>query len=235
MMGDHSLSRRDVMGKAGLATGFALAPTIGASGQAAAEGKAKEEIRITPPEDLMREHAVLERLLLIYEKALSAGDRPADWPMAHLADAARVVRAFIEDYHEKLEEEHLFPRFEQAGRLADLVAVLRKQHDVGRRVTDAVLGQLGQTALSDRQALVRNLTEYIRMYRPHAARESTVLFPQISAVVAANEYEEMGEEFEEIEHQKLGEAGFAGIVQKVAEMEKSLGIYNLAGFTPRPA
>jgi hypothetical protein len=33
----------------------------------------QEEVPVTPPEDLMREHAVLSRLLLIYEKALAAG------------------------------------------------------------------------------------------------------------------------------------------------------------------
>jgi hypothetical protein len=83
MMGDRNLSRRDVMGRVGLAA------AVGASGQEAAEGKAKEQVEVTPPEDLMREHAVLERLLLIYEKALAAGNRPADWPMAQLAEAAR--------------------------------------------------------------------------------------------------------------------------------------------------
>jgi hemerythrin-like domain-containing protein len=102
-------------------------------------------------------------------------------------------------------------------------------------VTDAVLSQLGHAAaLSDTQPLADNLAKYIRMYRPHAARESTVLFPQIRSVVAASEYDEMGERFEEIEHQKFGEAGFDGIVQKVAEVERSLGIYDLAGFTPKP-
>lgn len=141
MTGDQNVSRRDMMGKIGLAA------AVGASDQESVQGKDKEQIEVTPPEDLMREHAVLERLLLIYEKALVAGNRPADWPMTRLADAVRVVRSFIEDYHEKLEEDHIFPRFEKAGRLTDLVAVLRQQHDVGRQVTDAVLRQLGETEL----------------------------------------------------------------------------------------
>lgn len=33
----------------------------------------------------------------------------------------------------------------------------------------------------------------------------------------------------------IGQAGFEGVVQKVAELEKSLGIYDLASFTPAPA
>ena len=234
MMRDRDLSRRDVMRVVGLSAGTVLVAARGASGKEkeAEEGEGKEEVKVAPPEDLMREHAVLSRLLLIYEKALAAGSRPADWPMTELTAAARVVRTFIEDYHEKLEEDYIFPRFEKAGTLTDLVAVLRRQHDAGRRVTDAVMQQIGQ---ADTRPLASSLGAFLRMYRPHAARESTVLFPQIAAVVGPREYDEMGEKFEEIEHQKFGAAGFEGIVQKVTELEKILGIYDLGSFTPMAA
>ncbi len=238
MIGDYDLSRRDVIGRAGLSAGTVLAATMAASGKEkeAAEGQGKEEVPVTPPEDLMREHAVLSRLLLIYEKALAAGTRPADWPMSQLADAVRLIRTFIEDYHEKLEENYIFPRFQKAGRLTDLTAVLLQQHQTGRQVTDAIVRQIEQaSSLSDTQALANNLRVFIRMYRPHAARESTILFPQIGAVVGPKEYDEMGDKFEEIEHQKFGKAGFEGVVEKIAELEKSLGIYDLASFTPAPA
>jgi len=179
---------------------------------------------------------VLSRLLLIYEKALAAGPRPTDWPMSQLTDAARLIRTFVEDYHEKLEENYIFPRFEKAGRLTDVTAILRQQHEAGRQVTDAITRQMGQAGgAADTQGLANNLRVFLRMYRPHAARESTVLFPQIGVVVPPKEYEEMGDQFEEIEHQKFGQAGFEGVVEKVAELEKSLGIYDLASFTPTPA
>jgi hypothetical protein len=91
------LSRRDVIGRAGLSAGTVLAATMAASGQEkeASQGQGKEEVPVTPPEDLMREHAVLSRLLLIYERALAAGTRPADWPMSQLTDAVRLIRTFI--------------------------------------------------------------------------------------------------------------------------------------------
>jgi hemerythrin-like domain-containing protein len=235
MIGDYDLSRRDVLGRAGLSAGTVLAATVAASGREreTPEGQGKEEVPVTPPEDLMREHAVLSRLLLIYERAMAAGTRPADWPMSQLTDAVQLVRTFIEDYHEKLEEVYIFPRFRKAGRLADLTAVLLQQHQAGRQLTDAIVRQIEQAgSLSDTQVLADNLRVFIRMYRPHAARESTILFPQIGAVVPPKEYDEMGDKFEEIEHQKFGQAGFEGVVQKVADLEKSLGIYDLASFTP---
>jgi hypothetical protein len=42
----------------------------------------------------------------------------------------------------------------------------------------------------------------------------------------------MGEKFEELEHDLFGEKGFFEIVNRVATIEKELGIYNLEQFTP---
>jgi hemerythrin-like domain-containing protein len=70
------------------------------------------------------------------------------------------------------------------------------------------------------------------MYNPHEAREDTVLFPAFRKLVSKHEYDSLGEEFENNEHKKFGEDGFEIMVNRVAEIEKSLGIYDLAQFTP---
>ena len=72
----------------------------------------------------MREHGVLKRVLLIYGEAIRRIDANADLPPDTVADSAKIIRSFIEDYHEKLEENFLFPRFRKAGKLVDLVDVL---------------------------------------------------------------------------------------------------------------
>jgi hypothetical protein len=107
---------------------------------AEAEKKSEEqETEVGPPEDLMREHRVLKRVLLIYGEVLRRFDAKQDFPPDALADAAAIIRSFVEDYHEKLEENFLFPRFEKANQLADLVKVLRIQHQAGRGVTDVTM------------------------------------------------------------------------------------------------
>jgi len=73
------------------------------------------------------------------------------------------------------------------------------------------------------------------MYLPHSAREGSVLFVDLHSVVEPKEFEEMGDRFEEIEHKKFGANGFENAVNQVAAMEKTLGIYDLAQFTPREA
>jgi len=149
---------------------------------------------------------------------------------------AGILRRFIEDYHERLEEQFLFPRFERAGKLVELVGVLREQHERGRRLTDEVLRLATSEGLSSpesRARLTRTLQLFIRMYGPHAAHEDTVLFPALRQIVSANEYDALGEDFERKEHELFGEDGFERVVEEVATLEKVLVIGELASFTPR--
>ena len=192
---------------------------------------------MAPPEDLMREHGLLNRVLLIYDEAARRIDAGQDLPPEPVADAAMVIKTFIEDYHEKLEEDYLFPRFEKAQRLTDLTSVLREQHQAGRRLT-AQVTQLAtlQTLKDPAQAatLAAALRQFNRMYRPHEAREDTVLFPELRQVVSKQEFAALGEDFEKKEHDLFGEEGFEHMVERVAMIEQGLGIYQLAQFTPRP-
>ena len=69
----------------------------------------EKEAEVGPPEDLMREHGVLKRVLLIYGEVLRRLDAKQDFPPESLAEAAWIIRSFVEDYHEKLEEKLSFP------------------------------------------------------------------------------------------------------------------------------
>ena len=201
---------------------------------AAGKPESKEE-EIGPAEDLMREHGVLRRILLIYEEGVRRLDAGKDLTPQVLADSARIIQRFIENYHEKLEENEIFPRFKKAGKLVDLTQVLYDQHQAGRRLTDAVLQSATPAGLADagtRRNLGEALRRFIRMYRPHAAREDTVLFPAFHSIVSAKEYATLGDKFEDKEHELFGKDGFEKIVNEVADLEKALGIYDLAQFTP---
>ena len=163
-------------------------------------------------------------------------DAKQDFPPDVISGTAKLIRAFVEDYHEKLEEDQLFPRFRKAGKLVDLVNVLYMQHQKGRIVTDRILQAAAPAALKNpagRQQLRSYLDMFVRMYEPHEAREDTVLFPAFRTIVSSHEYDALGEEFEKQENQLFGGDGFEKNVQRVAELEKRLGVYDLARFTPR--
>ncbi len=228
---------RRVFLKSGIIFSGAALAGAGLLGGAETEKKGNEkEDEVGPPEDLMREHGVLKRVLLIYGEALRRLDTKQDFPPEALADAAGIIRHFVEDYHEKLEEDFLFPRFEKANQLVDLVKVLRTQHEAGRRVTDVTTRFANLQSLkneSERAQLVNSMQQFIRMYNPHEAREDTVLFPAFRKIVSPHEFDSLGEDFEKKEDELFGEDGFEKMVDKVAGIEKRFGIYDLAQFTPK--
>ena len=193
------------------------------------------EDEVTPAEDLMREHGVLNRIMLIYDtchQKLTSGE----WfPVEALQKSAQLIRSFIEDYHEMLEEKFLFPRFVNSNQLVDLVQLLYIQHHAGRVITDAILQLGGSSSLNtpeNMEKLALQLYTFNRMYRAHEAREDTVLFPALRKIVSRNEYYAMGEDFEKKEHDLFGEDGFEKVVGQVADIEKQLGIYDMSAITP---
>jgi hemerythrin-like domain-containing protein len=196
-------------------------------------GAQKAEENVSTNEDLMREHGILKRVLLIYEEFIRRIRANQDFPLQTVTDSAGIIRNFIEQYHEKLEEEHLFPRFRKAGKLVSLVHTLQEQHQAGRKVTDRILAIVPKLkAQQDRNALAADLHAFIRMYAPHEAREDTVLFPELHKIVSPHEYDAMGEQFEKIERETFQGDGFDIYLDKVTAIEKQLDIYDLAQFTP---
>src|SRR5436190_19051528 len=65
------------------------APAVAAAAPAAAQGG---DEGVSPAEDLMREHGVLNRVLLVYEECLRRIDEKRDLPPEPLAETARLVR-----------------------------------------------------------------------------------------------------------------------------------------------
>ena len=231
-------TRRDFLRQGSIAGAGLLVPLSAAAQQKVAqEEKPKGDEGISPAEDLMREHGVLNRILLIYDEHLRLLTAKRTFDGSILSGAADIVRHFVEDYHEKLEEDFLFPRFRKAGKLTSLVDTLESQHKAGRDLT-AKIKELSATAAlkyvsTDSDKLADALRSFLRMYRPHEAREDTVLFPAFRSIVSAHEYDALGDDFEKREDEIFGDEGFFRVVDQVAAMEKRLGIYELAQFTPK--
>jgi hemerythrin-like domain-containing protein len=219
----------------GIATLVPLGATA-ADDKATNPGDKKDEEEINASEDLMREHGILNRILLIYEDGLRRVQNGEDVPPDAFHKPALLARKYVEDHHEQLEECFIFPLFEEKKRLVDLVKVLREQHRAGRKVTDVIL----RNAVPDqyrkedaRKELVAYCRAFIRMYRPHEAREDTVLFPALHQITTSQQLKDLGEQFEQEEDKLFGQEGFEKTVDQVAAIEKQLGIYDLSQFTPK--
>ena len=210
-----------------LATAGCATTGAARSGSAGAE-KGHGAAEVTPGEDLMQEHGVVERLLLVYEESARRMEQGEPMDLGLLAVAAGIFRHFVEDYHEKSEEEFVFPRLRSAGVQTSLVEVLLVQHERGRQWTAEILRKAGRGTSSELAGMLRSFT---RMYRPHAAQEDTVAFPAFRETLDEKSYDELGEQFEEREHRFFGEHGFENVVAEVVRIETGLGIADLSKFT----
>jgi len=213
---------------------YLVLPGIVFSSQLINEKQSNGQNEVSATEDLMREHGILNRLLLIYQEIARRIENHEPFDVQVLAKSANIVRTFLEDYHEKLEEEFIFPKFEKSGKLLELVKTLKEQHNSGRNLTNYILSHSKEEYLTDdiqKLLLSDYLRLYIRMFRPHEAREDTILFPEFKKLLSKEEYDKLGDIFEDREHELFGEDGFEKTVKQIEEIEKKLGIYNLNEFT----
>ncbi|GAB3910151.1 hemerythrin domain-containing protein [Mucilaginibacter boryungensis] len=223
-------SRRDFLTK----TGILVASGLAATGIVSCTSEKGGDEDVTTNEDLMREHGVLKRILLIYDEACNRLTTAKDLNIALVAQSANLIKTFIEEYHEKLEEDHLFPRFEKAGQLTDLTKVLRLQHQKGRLLTLRIIAnaQKPNPTTDEKKLMVQDMQAFVRMYSPHEAREDTILFPALHNLISKHEYDALGEDFEKKEKEQFGGDGFDMAVDKVTSIEKAMNIYDLNLFTP---
>jgi hemerythrin-like domain-containing protein len=198
------------------------------------EGEGEKEVSAT--EDLMREHGVLRRVLVVYaESAKVLRSQPTRIDPASLADAARLFRSFGENYHEKiLEEQYVFPEVRQGGGdVAGLVGVLLTQHQRGREITNYIeqVGNAGRIGNGRADRLADVMESMVRMYNAHATWEDTVVFQAWKTQQSESRLKELSERFEDIERRQFGKDGFDDALQRISRIEQALGMHDLDRYT----
>ncbi|HEY2970928.1 MAG TPA: hemerythrin domain-containing protein [Pyrinomonadaceae bacterium] len=194
---------------------------------------------VTATEDLMREHGILRRALLVYSAAaMKLRANASSIAPDALQKTAKLFRAFGEEYHEKkLEEAYIFPAVKKVGgEAATYPDILIAQHNRGREITDYLIGvtQGGKLGASNGEQLAKALESFVLMYRNHAAREDTIIFPAWKQTMTGKQLDEMNDKFEDIEHEQFGEDGFEDAVKQISAIESSLGLADISQFTAPP-
>ena len=195
---------------------------------------------VTATEDLMREHGVLRRALLVYSAvAVKLRTSASSISPDALQKTATLFRAFGEEYHEKkLEEAYIFPAVKKVGgEAASYPDILITQHNRGREITDYIISVTRSAKLgtSNAESVAKSLEAFVLMYRNHAAREDTIIFPAWKETMTGEQLDEMNDKFEDIEHEQFGEDGFEDAVKQISAIENSLGLADISQFTaPAP-
>ena len=232
MKNEMNLNRRAWMKNLGIGS-ISLA-VIGCESLTSPESfdeSSEEQNEITPAEDLMFEHGVIERLLLIYDEFVKLIESNENFSQKLIYDTSDIIRLFCENYHEKNEEQYVFPYLKQMGLHTDLVTILQNQHDLGRKVTDNIT-ELSQKQKPDLEQLAKEMKSYTFMYIPHISRENSVIFRTLAKTMIEKDYKELGEKFEGTEDEHLGANGYNNTLSKVISVEKELGINSLTKFSP---
>ena len=194
---------------------------------------------VTATEDLMREHGVLRRALLVYSAAaMKLRANASSIAPDALQKTAKLFKAFGEEYHEKkLEEAYIFPAVKKVGGEAGTYPdILIAQHNRGREITDYIITvtQGAKLGASNAEPLAKALEAFVLMYRNHAAREDTIIFPAWKQTMTAKQLDEMNDKFEDIEHEQFGADGFEDAVKQISAIETSLGLADISQFTAPP-
>jgi hemerythrin-like domain-containing protein len=201
------------------------------------QGKELPEPEVTATEDLMREHGVIRRALLVYSQlADTLRKSPGSVDAASLHKTAQLFRTFGEDYHERmLEEEHIFPIVRKMkGEAAKYPDILVAQHQRGREITEYTLTVTNAAKISVHhgEPLARVLEGFIRMYENHAAREDTIVFPAWKTNFSNKQLDELSGQFEDIERKMFGKDGFEDAEKTIGGIEAGFGFADISQFTP---
>jgi hemerythrin-like domain-containing protein len=226
------VSRRRVLLAGAAGAGLVVGAGATEAGNLLSAGSRKT---ISPGEDLMREHGILKRVLLVYRAASNRIAAGQSIPVGAVSSGAGIIHSYIEGFHELLEEQYVFPRLLKANVEVATVNTLLEQHGRGRTITDHVVAlTAGKTVLGtdDLQTLKADLDAFVRMYEPHEAREDTVIFPAFSSALSGDALHDLGVKFGALERKQFGSDAFARMVAAVASAESEIGIADLAQFTP---
>ena len=180
----NEIHRREMLrGATSLATAALVAGSAANLISLPAYGQSKStEPEVSATEDLMREHGVIRRALLVYFETIPRlRENPSGVDPSALRQTAQLFRTFGEDYHERmLEEQHIFPLVrKKGGELERYADILIQQHNRGREITDYVLAVTSGPKIGAQHAqpLAKVFESFVLMYENHAAREDTIIFP----------------------------------------------------------
>lgn len=159
---------------------------------------------LRPTTILMREHRVIERVLLCLDRMATRAREQGDLDL----DDARSVIAFLQEFadqcHHGKEEQRLFPTLEHCGlpRDAGPTAVMRAEHEMGRehvRGMDAAVVDAAASAGPARDRFVAHAFDFVLLLREHIAKEDQVLFPMADRMLDAGTQKQLLAEFAAME------------------------------------
>ncbi len=158
---------------------------------------------------LRHEHEAILKMLEVTEQVANRLERGEAVRQEVLANLQEFFRLFADQCHHGKEEDLLFPLLEQKGipRTGGPIGVLLHEHEEGR----SLIRQMGDAAGATESGLAGAGSRwagaargYVGLLRGHIEKENNVLFMMAERLLTPGEQEQLAEDFEKLEVDKMG-------------------------------
>src|ERR1019366_9059464 len=158
---------------------------------------------MTSVERLMAEHELIERGLVLLEKAVARIEAGQTLPEDFPAWPPRFFQQFADKFHHAKEEDVFFPVLKQRGipEQGGPIGVMLHEHVLGRdcvgRMNDAI-----QAQPVDVHKFADAAKQYIPLLRQHIFKENNVLFHMAERVMSEADDADVTSRFSQVEQER---------------------------------
>jgi len=162
-----------------------------------------------PTEQLKEDHKAIKLMLKIMSAISDKLDNGDAVDPDHLERIIDFIRTFADKCHHGKEEDLLFPAIEEAGipREGGPTGMMLTEHDEGREYVKGMADAVEKYKTGDNDAakeFARAARNYINLLEQHIDKENNVLYFIADSHVSAEKQEELAEQFEKVEREKIG-------------------------------
>ena len=178
---------------------------------------------MTPTEILKKEHDAIQVMLNILERVCDKLEMREQVNAEHLEQILEFFKVFADKCHHGKEEDLLFPAMEEAGipKEEGPIGVMLVEHSEGRNCIKGMVeavAEYKQNGKSVPSKFIQNARTYVELLTQHIDKENNILFEMADIHLSANKQEELLQEFEQFERDKIG----VGIHEELHEILNDL-------------
>jgi len=191
--------------------------------------KQGEDTMNTPVDMLVEEHNVIERMLVILNKASDRLEGGEQVPAEFFLNAVDFIRHFADKCHHAKEEDVLFKLMGRRGIPSEggPIGQMLTEHSYARQYTsrlETAAKHYEQGNQAAKEDIIENARAYAQLLSSHIFKENNILYPMAGQVFSDQDHEYLLQEFERVESEISGEGQHEKYHHLVEEMEAHLGM-----------
>lgn len=174
-------------------------------------------------ERLMAEHELIERGLVLLERAVARIDAGQPLPEGFLAWAVRFLQQFADKCHHAKEEDVFFPVLKRRGipEQGGPIGVMLHEHVLGRECVSQMQAA-SQAQPFDARMFADAAKQYIPLLRQHIFKENNVLFRMAERVMSEADDADVTSRFSQVEQERGLTGWHESFISDVANWEQAL-------------